>query len=307
MLFRQLEYFVAVAHEKHFGRAAEACYVSQPALSSSIASLERELDVSLINRGHSFEGLTPEGERLVVWAKRILAEHDAFKAEVRAVQSGVTGTLRLGVGPTVITTVALPVVAFCSAHPMARVRILSRVPSMDIYRQLREFELDAAMGYFAPELEGLEVAPLYEERYVLIASSDLIPDAGGTISWTEAAQLPLALLGTDNRLRQFIDEAFLESGSVPVPQVEADSMATLHAMVATGELASVVPSTWSRTVQASGRSRTLPLVDPEATVEISVAINAAGPGSLVARAFVAAATRPHVRDLFAATGGATSD
>lgn len=90
MLFRQLEYFVAVAQERHFARAAEKCYVSQPALSSAIAKLERELNVTLINRGHSFEGLTREGERLVVWAKRILAEHAAFKAEVDAVRSGIT-------------------------------------------------------------------------------------------------------------------------------------------------------------------------------------------------------------------------
>lgn len=104
MLFRQLEYFVAVAQERHFARAAEKCYVSQPALSSAIAKLERELNVTLINRGHSFEGLTREGERLVVWAKRILAEHAAFKAEVDAVRSGITGTLRLGTVPTASTT-----------------------------------------------------------------------------------------------------------------------------------------------------------------------------------------------------------
>src|SRR5689334_20833544 len=92
MLFRQLEYFVAVAREKHFARAADACYVSQPALSAAIARLERELNVTLINRGHAFEGLTPEGERLVVWAKRILAEHDALKSEASAMKSGITGT-----------------------------------------------------------------------------------------------------------------------------------------------------------------------------------------------------------------------
>lgn len=91
MLFRQLEYFVAVAQERHFARAAEKCYVSQPALSSAIAKLERELNVTLINRGHSFEGLTREGERLVVWAKRILAEHAAFKAEVDAVLGAPVG------------------------------------------------------------------------------------------------------------------------------------------------------------------------------------------------------------------------
>ena len=106
MLLRQLEYFVAVARERHFARAAESCYVSQPALSTSIAKLERELNVTLINRGQNFEGLTPEGERLVVWAKRVLAEHDALKAEAAAMRSGISATLRLGTGPTVSTTAA---------------------------------------------------------------------------------------------------------------------------------------------------------------------------------------------------------
>lgn len=132
MLFRQLEYFVAVARERHFARAAEACYVSQPALSASIAKLERELNVTLINRGHNYEGLTPEGERLVVWAKRILAEQQAFKAEVAAVQSGITGTLRLGTEPTASTTQVLPVAAFCAAHPLAKVHVSSRLSTTEL-------------------------------------------------------------------------------------------------------------------------------------------------------------------------------
>jgi DNA-binding transcriptional LysR family regulator len=96
VLLRQLEYFVAVARERHFARAAESCYVSQPALSTSIAKLERELSVTLINRGQNFEGLTPEGERLVVWAKRVLAEHDALKAEAAAMRSGISASRNAG-------------------------------------------------------------------------------------------------------------------------------------------------------------------------------------------------------------------
>ena len=82
MLFRQLEYFVALARERHFARAASACHVSQPALSESIRKLEHELKVPLVRRGQKFEGLTPEGERLVHWARRILADCDALKQEV---------------------------------------------------------------------------------------------------------------------------------------------------------------------------------------------------------------------------------
>ncbi|MBZ1530429.1 LysR family transcriptional regulator, partial [Leuconostoc mesenteroides] len=144
------------------------CYVSQPALSSAIAKLERELNVTLINRGHSFEGLTREGERLVVWAKRILAEHAAFKAEVDAVRSGITGTLRLGTVPTASTTASLVLSAFCSTHPLAQVKICSRLAATKLCRRLRVFELDAVIVH--PETQDsddVDLVPLYEEQYVL--------------------------------------------------------------------------------------------------------------------------------------------
>ena len=181
MQFRQLEYFAAVARERHFARAAEACYVSQPALSASIAKLERELGVTLINRDHNFEGLTAEGERLAVWARRILAEKDGFKTELAAVRSGISGTLRLGVEPTASTSVAQPVAAFCAAHPLARVRVESRLSASELRRRLREFELDAAIAHFDDDDDaGLHVVPLYEERYVVVASDErLIPRNAG--------------------------------------------------------------------------------------------------------------------------------
>ena len=195
MLFRQLEYFVAVAQERHFARAAEKCYVSQPALSAAIAKLERELNVTLINRGHSFEGLTPEGERLVVWAKRILAEHDAFKAEVDAVRSGITGTLRLGTVPTASTTASLVLSAFCSAHPLAKVQIRSRLASTELYRRLREFELDAAI------VHATLTTPTTWTWSRFIRSTTCccrrrtccLP-VHRRCRWPDAAQLPLALL-----------------------------------------------------------------------------------------------------------------
>jgi DNA-binding transcriptional LysR family regulator len=290
MLFRQLEYFVAVASERHFARAAEACYVSQPALSASIAKLERELNVTLINRGHNYQGLTPEGERLVVWAKRIIAEQEAFKTEVAAVQSGVAGTLRLGTEPTASTTLALPVAAFCAAHPLAKVQVDSRVSTMELARQLREFELDVAIAHFAPEdRTGLQVVPLYEERYIVLASSDQLMPEGNTMSWADAAQLPLALLTPDMRIRQVIDKAFAESGVTVTPQVQTDSVASLYAHVGVGAWASIVPHTWLRAMPVVGTTRAVRLVEPDARAQISVAIPAATPGSVVARAFVTAA------------------
>jgi DNA-binding transcriptional LysR family regulator len=299
VLLRQLEYFVAVARERHFARAAESCYVSQPALSTSIAKLERELSVTLINRGQNFEGLTPEGERLVVWAKRVLAEHDALKAEAAAMRSGISATLRLGTGPTVSTTAALPVAAFCALHPLARVKVCSRLSSTELLRQLRDFELDVAIAHFGPDDQsGLEVVPLYEEQYVLLVSGEQLVPAARTITWAEAAQLPLALLTPDMRFRQFIDKAFASCGAVAAPQVETDSVASLYAHVATGAWASVVPHTWLRAMPVAGAARAIRLVEPDTRAQISMAIHAGKPGSVAARAFLNVAVGTPVNDIF---------
>ncbi|MFI2303176.1 LysR family transcriptional regulator [Actinacidiphila glaucinigra] len=299
MLFRQLEYFVAVARERHFARAAESCYVSQPALSAAIAKLERELNVTLINRGHNYQGLTPEGERLVVWAKRILAEQEAFKAEVAAVQSGITGTLRLGTEPTASTTLVLPVAAFCAAHPLAKVQVRSRLSTTELHRQLLAFELDAAIAHFAPhDRESLQMMPLYEERYMLLASSDQLLPQSDTMKWADAATMPLALLTPDMRIRQVIDDAFAESGVVVTPQVETDSVAALYASVGAGACASIVPHTWLRAMPPLGRMRAVRLVEPDARARVSVAIHAATPGSVAARAFMTAAAGLSLDEFF---------
>lgn len=299
MLFRQLEYFVAVAQERHFARAAEKCYVSQPALSAAIAKLERELNVTLINRGHSFEGLTPEGERLVVWAKRILAEHDAFKAEVDAVRSGITGTLRLGTVPTASTTASLVLSAFCSAHPLVKVQINSRLASTELYRRLREFELDAAIVHSASEdAHDVDLVSLYEERYVLLSSADMLPSGASTLAWPDAAQLPLALLTADMRDRQIIDKAFAGHGITVTPQVETDSVASLFAQVASGNWACIVPHTWLWTSPLAAEVRAVEMVDPVLKAEIALATNSAGPGSPVARALTASAQQLALDEFF---------
>ena len=298
MLFRQLEYFVAVAREGHFARAAEACYVSQPALSASIAKLERELGVTLINRGHNFEGLTAEGERLVVWARRILAEKDGFKAELAAVQSGITGTLRLGVEPTASTTLALPVAAFCAAHPLAKVQIESRLSADELRRRLRDFELDAAIAQFDSSDAALQTVVLYEERYVVVGPNDRLLPRTQAMRWADAAQLPLALLTPDKRIRQVIDKACADSGIVLTPRVETDSVASLYALVGAGDCATIVPHTWLHALPVVSTTKIVPLTTPDVRAPISLATNAASPGSIAARAFVTAAKGLELNEFF---------
>src|SRR5882757_7356190 len=135
MLLRQLEYLVALARERHFARAAAACYVSQPSLSAGIRKLEHELDVPIVYRGSRFEGLTPEGERVLAWAHRILAERDALRQELSEMRGGLSGTLRMGAIPTALTAASLLTTPFCEKHPQARVGLES-LSSQDITKRL---------------------------------------------------------------------------------------------------------------------------------------------------------------------------
>jgi DNA-binding transcriptional LysR family regulator len=300
MLFRQLEYFVALAREQHFARAAAASYVSQPALSSAIQKLEQELNVTLINRGHAFQGLTPEGDRLVIWAKRILAEHDAFKAEVKAVQSGLTGTLRIGTIPTASTTVSLAVEAFAALHPLAKVRMQTRLATDELVRMLSDFELDAVVMASGPAIEaGFETVFLYDEHYVLIVPQELLADRQTSMPWPDAHRLPLAMLDQRMRSRKLVDQAFADKGLVIEPQVETDSIASLYALVGTGRWASIVPHTWLFSRVAPSASNIVTMAEPVARQSIVVAINSNEPGSPVARSFAETAAALDLNELFA--------
>lgn len=299
MLFRQLDYFVALARERQFDRAAEQCCVSPPTLTGALTKLEHELDVSLFERSNSFERLTPAGERLLRWAKRILAENDSFKSELSALRSGVTGTLRLGVAPAASTTAALVLSAFCATHPLVKVEIRSRLTTPELYRRIHEFELDAAITRVAPEYgEDLDPVPMCEERYVLLAPTSLVGAEPSTLRWPEAAELPLVLLTADMQARQVIDAAFAEHDIEVNPQVETDSVAALFVHVATGDWASIIPHTWLWTTLTVGDIRAVELVDPTASAEIAVVTSTRGTVSPVAREFVECAEKLALNEFF---------
>ena len=97
MVIKQLRYLVALASEKHFARAAAVCHVSQPTLSAALHGLEEELGMPLVERGQRYIGLTPEGERVIAWARRILFDCDAMKQDVESLRGSLSGQLRLGV------------------------------------------------------------------------------------------------------------------------------------------------------------------------------------------------------------------
>ncbi len=285
VLFRQLEYLVALSRERHFARAAQACYVSQPALSEALRKLEEELDVPLVRRGRRYEGLTPEGERIVVWAQRILADRDALKDEVDALRSGLSGRIRIGSVPTASGAVAHLTGPFCAAHPLVTVEVIADMQSVDILRQLQNFELDAGVTYLRADVsEQFHTVPLYQERYVLLLPAADSLARRTTATWAEAARLPLCLLTQAMQGRRVLDELFAEGGTQASPRLETDSVAALFAHVRTGRWASIVAHAWLHVFGVPHGMRAVPLVEPAASVPVGLVIAAREPESVMARA-----------------------
>jgi DNA-binding transcriptional LysR family regulator len=244
VLIRQLEYLVALARKRHFGRAATLCHVSQPTLSGAIGRLEANLGVMIVLRGRRFEGFTDEGTRIVGWAHRILAERDALLADIDRMRGGLTATVRIGAIPTAIPATPLITERFSLRNPLAGVQI-DTLPSREISRCLAEFELDAGVTYLDEETPpGTRRIELYRERYLLLVDQKHVVAASETVDWQAAAKLPLCVLTTAMRNRRILDATMASVGARIRPVIETDTVGALYAYVATRQLPSIVAHTW---------------------------------------------------------------
>ena len=174
MILRHLEYLVALAREKHFGRAAEACHVSQPTLSAAIRLLEEDLGAPIVERGHRYVGLTPQGRVALEHAHRILAEAENLRSGLEEIDKGLTGRLRIGAIPTALPIVSQITRPFYAQFPGVTIAIYS-MTSHEIERGIEDFELDAGLTYLDAEpIERVRAKPVCVEEYVF-----LTPAAGG--------------------------------------------------------------------------------------------------------------------------------
>jgi DNA-binding transcriptional LysR family regulator len=286
MLLRQLEYLVALAREGHFSRAAQACHVSQPSLSAAIRKLEHELDVPIVRRGNRYDGLTPEGERVLVWAHRILAECEELRQDLSTMDNGLAGTLRIGAIPTTLTVAPLLTSPFCAKYPRARVSIES-LSSQEIVHRLTEFELDIGMTYLDGESLGrVRTFPLYEEQYLVLTPADSSLASLPMVSWTDAAKLPLCLLSEHMRNRRILDEIFASVGCMVVPSVETDTVSALYAHVATRNWCSVVSHAWLHMFGVPQGMRAVRMERTRPSPRIGVVISDREPEPIIARGFL---------------------
>jgi DNA-binding transcriptional LysR family regulator len=287
----KLEYLMALARERHFGHAADACGVTQPTLSAGIKQLEETLGVLLVQRGSRFIGFTPEGERTLDWARRIVGDARAMREEIRALKHGLTGQLRIAAIPTTLAMVASLTTPFRARHPDVRFTILSRT-SIEILTLLDNLEIDAGVTYVDNEPLGRVTAvPLYHERYQLLTAADAPLGNRQRVTWAEVSQVPLCLLTPDMQNRRIIDGLLRSAGGAANPTLESNSMIVLFAHVRTGRWASVMPARLAETLGLTATIRAIPIVEPEAVHTIGLVVPAREPMTPLNAALVSEARR----------------
>ncbi len=287
----KLEFLLALAREHHFGRAAEACGVTQPTLSAGVKQIEAQMGVLLVNRGSRFRSFTPEGEKVLDWARRIVGDERAMRAEINALRHGLTGRLRIAAIPTALAMTASLTTPFRQRHPNVQFTILSRT-SIEVLEQLENLEIDAGVTYLDNEPLGRVTAvPLYRERYRLLTAADAPLGNRASVTWAEVARVPLCLLTPNMQNRRIIDGLLRGAGGSPQPTLESNSMIVLFAHVRTGRWASVMPSKLAETLGLTETIRAIPIVEPEAVHTIGLVVPEREPMTPLAAALVAEAKR----------------
>jgi DNA-binding transcriptional LysR family regulator len=287
----KLEYLMALAREEHFGRAADACGVTQPTLSAGIKQLEETLGVLLVRRGSRFIGFTPEGQRTLDWARRIVSDSRAMRQEISALKKGLTGRLKIAAIPTALAMVASLTTPYRARHPDVRFTILSQ-NSIQVLTLLENLEIDAGITYLDNEPLGrVNTVPLYHERYQLLTSPDAPLGNRERVTWAEVARVPLCLLTPDMQNRRIIDELLRSAGGDPQPTLESNSVVVLFAHVRTGRWATVMPSKLAETLGLTDTIRAIPIVEPEAVHTIGLVVPAREPMTPLTAALVAEAKR----------------
>jgi len=271
MNLTSLRYLVALSEHRHFARAAQACHITQPALSNALRALEKEFGMPIVKRARSYAGLTPEGERVLATAQRILHEHALLQQELASSAGQPRGRLQLGVVPTAVPVAARFAAMLQSTHP-GIAPVVRALSSQEIEEGLENLSLDLALGFTGRLAKGgpFAVLPQYGEHYFLVrrlqypagvAGAEL--RLGAAMRWADAALLPLCLLTPEMHNRSLVDQAFAEADAAVTPVMETNSVLTLALSVLAGDVCSVLPGALVGAVRSQGELEALPLVEPE--------------------------------------------
>jgi DNA-binding transcriptional LysR family regulator len=265
--------------------------VTQPTLSAGIRYLEDTLGVLLVNRSSRFQDFTPEGERVLDWARRIVGDARAMRQEVHALRHGLAGRLRIAAIPTTLAMIEKLTTPYRERHPEVKFTVRS-CTSEEVLALLENLEVDAGVTYLDNEPVGrVTQVPLYRERYRLLTSADAPLGNRDKVTWAEVAKVPLCLLTPDMQNRRIIERLLGEAGADAQPTLESNSMILLYSHVRTGRWASVMPAQLATTLGLTDVLRAIPIVEPEASYTIGLVVPPREPMTPLMAELVAEARR----------------
>src|SRR5512139_972741 len=248
MTLTELKYIVAVAREKHFGRAAEACFVSQPTLSVAIKKLEDELDVKIFERGPSEVSVTPLGEEIVRQAQSVIEQAAAIKEIAKRGKDPLAGLLRLGIiytiGPYLLPELVRHAIEMTPQMPL----MLQENFTVKLLDMLRTGGLDCAIMAEPFPDTGLAIAPLYDEPFMVAVPTSHPLAKRKSVSAEELKRETMLLLGTGHCFRDQVLEVCPEFARFSTDaegmrkSFEGSSLETIKHMVASGMGITVVPT-----------------------------------------------------------------
>jgi len=258
-------YLAALAQHRHFGRAAAACHITQPALSNALRALESHLGVAIVRRSRQYEGLTDEGQQVLATAHRVLQEQEALRQELASRAGQPTGRLVIGSVPTALPIAARFTARLVERHPGITPQLRS-LSSQEIEQGLHTLALDMGFGFVerVAQDDRISVWPQYDEWHHLVQGRrppDLAPDA--PVTWTDAAALRLGLQTPEMHYRAVLDGVFRELGLTVQPALETDSVLALLVAVQSGDLAAVLPGALVGALPSTAGLRVRPLVQPQ--------------------------------------------
>jgi DNA-binding transcriptional LysR family regulator len=240
---RQLEYFAAVARHRHFGRAAEAVYVSQPALSQQVRRLEAELGLALLRRTSRGVELTPAGADLLARAETILAEVSRARAAMDEHAGVIRGTVRVAATPADSLKLPEAIAAFHRDHPGVRIA-LRHASAVEAVELVRSGAVDLAVLSLAGDAGGLAVTPLSDEPLRLITAPDDPLAGSGAVPLADLKGSAFVLAEPGSALRETVMAACQAQGFSPVPLLEVGDPATVRHLVGAGLGVALVPASW---------------------------------------------------------------
>jgi len=249
MTLNELRYIVAVARERHFGRAAEACFVSQPTLSVAVKKLEGELGISLFERGHGDVTLTPAGELVIAQAQRVLEEASAIKEIARQGQDQLAAPLRLGAIYTVGPYLLPHLIPLLAERVPQMPLVIEENYTVGLADQLRRGDLDAILISLPFEEPGVLTLPVYEEPFVVLLPASHPLTAKEEVDVEDLRRENVLLLGSGHCFRDQVLEVCPEcmprvrSDSRVPHAIEGGSLETIRYMVAGGLGITILPCT----------------------------------------------------------------